>query len=90
MPYVLLCRDAPGKLEVRKANRDAHLAYVRESGIVSIAGPFLTDAGEMAGSMLVLDVETRAEAEAFAAGDPYAKAGLFEATEIHAWKKVIG
>lgn len=90
MPYVLLCKDAPGKLEVRLANRDAHLAYARESGKLQIAGPFLTEAGDMAGSMLVLDVETRAEAEAFAAGDPYAKAGLFEAVEIYRWKKTLG
>lgn len=90
MPYVLLCKDAPGKLAVRMANREAHLAYARESGIVSLGGPFLNAAGEMAGSMLVLDVETREEAEAFAAADPYALAGLFEVTEIHAWKRVIG
>jgi uncharacterized protein YciI len=90
MPFVLLCKDAPGKLDVRMANREAHLAYAAETGLVSLAGPFLTDAGDIAGSMVVLDVETRAEAEAWAAGDPYAKAGLFEAVEIHRWKRTVG
>ena len=90
MPYVLLCKDAPDKLEIRLANREAHLAYAAGTGLVSLAGPFLTDEGEMAGSMVVLDVETRAEAEAFAANDPYAKAGLFEAVEIHRWKRTVG
>ena len=31
-----------------------------------------------------------AAAEAWAAGDPYAKAGLFASVELTAWKKVIG
>jgi uncharacterized protein YciI len=44
----------------------------------------------MCGSLLILDVADRAAAEAWADGDPYAKAGLFETVEIHAWKQVIG
>jgi uncharacterized protein YciI len=31
-----------------------------------------------------------AAAEAWAAADPYAKAGLFESVTIRAWKKVRG
>jgi uncharacterized protein YciI len=90
MPYVLICKDAAGKLDVRLANREAHLAYAQGTGLVSLAGPFLTDRGDMAGSLVVLDVETRAEAEAWAADDPYARAGLFESIEIHRWKKTVG
>lgn len=90
MPYVLICKDAPGKLPVRKANREAHLAYAGETGVVTLAGPLLDEAGDMIGSLIVLDVETRAEAEAFAAADPYAKAGLFDSVEIRAWRRVIG
>ena len=90
MPYVLFCKDAPGKLPVRLANRDAHLAYARESGIVVLGGPLMDDAGQMCGSLLVLDVDSRAEAEAFADKDPYAAAGLFESVEIRPWKRVIG
>ena len=88
--FLLICRDKPGAIEVRKANRDAHLAYARASGVVALAGPLLDDDGGMIGSMLALDVETRAAAEAFAAGDPYAEAGLFAAVEIVGWKRVIG
>lgn len=90
MPYVLICKDAPGKLAVRKANREAHLAYAGESGVVTLGGPLLDEAGEMIGSMIVLDVASRAEAEGFAAADPYALAGLFQSVEIHAWRRVIG
>jgi uncharacterized protein YciI len=40
--------------------------------------------------MLAIEAADRAAAEAFAAADPYAKAGLFASVEIIAWKKVIG
>ena len=44
----------------------------------------------MIGSLIVLDVKTRAEAESWARNDPYAKAGLFDRVEIHPWKHLIG
>jgi uncharacterized protein YciI len=43
----------------------------------------------MNGSVVILDLEDRAAAEAFAAGDPYNQAGLFERVTISAWKKVL-
>jgi uncharacterized protein YciI len=90
MLYALICRDKPGHLETRKANREAHLAYIAETGVVAQAGPFLDEAGEMCGSLVVLDVETLDAAQTWAENDPYAKAGLFENVTIQAWKKVIG
>ena len=75
---------------MRKANRDAHLDHIRTSGVVEMAGPFLNEAGEMSGSLVILDVASKAEAEAWAAADPYAKAGLFAKVRIEEWKKVIG
>lgn len=89
MPYALIARDKPGASEVRKANRDDHLAYVAETGCAMIGGPLIEDGG-MVGSLLILDLPDRAAAEAWAAGDPYAKAGLFESVEITEWKKVVG
>ena len=89
MRFVLICRDRPGALQVRLDNRAAHLAYIEDSGVVEMAGPFLHD-GQMTGSLIVLTVGDRAAAEAWAAGDPYAQAGLFEEVTISAWKKVIG
>jgi uncharacterized protein len=90
MLIALIARDKPGALQIRKDNRDAHLAYIESSGVVSQAGPLLDDAGEMAGSLVVLDVADMAKAEDWAANDPYAKAGLFAKVELIAWKKVIG
>ena len=90
MRVALIARDKPGALETRKANRDAHLAYVKETGVVEQAGPFLDENGEMCGSLLILSVDAMAEAEAWAASDPYAKAGLFESVTLTEWNRVIG
>ena len=88
MRYALICTDKPDHLDIRKANRDAHVAYLKETG-AEMAGPFLDAGGEMCGSLVVIDVETRQEAETWAANDPYAKAGLFADVRIEAWNKVI-
>ena len=90
MPFVLICRDKPGSLQLRLDSRAAHLAYIEATGVVTLAGPFLDDEGNSNGSLVVLDVADRAAAEVWAAGDPYAKAGLFGSTEISAWKRTIG
>ena len=90
MKIALIAKDKPGALEIRKANRNAHLAYLGETGVVSQAGPLLDDAGQMCGSIVILEVADMAAAQAWAAGDPYAKAGLFQSVELIAWNRVIG
>jgi uncharacterized protein len=90
MRFALICRDKPGALQTRIDNRSAHLAYIEASGVVEMAGPFLDDAGAMVGSLVIVEVADKAAAGAWAAGDPYANAGLFEQVTISAWKKVIG
>jgi len=55
-----------------------------------MAGPTLTEDGEaMTGSLIVIDRDDLAAAEAWAAGDPYAKAGLFESVVIRPFKQVF-
>jgi uncharacterized protein YciI len=90
MLYALICDDKPGALDIRKATREAHLDYIKTTGVVAQAGPLLDAEGEMAGSLVILDVPDLAAAEAWAANDPYAAAGLFSAVTIRPWKKVIG
>lgn len=90
MLHAIICLDKPGAIEVRKANREAHLAHIHGSGGAIVqGGPFLDGKGEMCGSLLIYEGE-RAAAEAWAAADPYARAGLFRSVEIRAWKKVVG
>lgn len=86
----LIATDKPGHLQIRLDNRDAHLAYAKDSGKLLMAGPFIDENGGMSGTLLVIEVETMQEAYDFADNDPYAKAGLFEKVRIEQWKKVIG
>lgn len=90
MRFALVCLDKPNALQTRVDNRAAHLAHIEASGVVEQAGPFIDAAGQMCGSLVILGVETRAEAEAWAEADPYAKAGLFQSVMIQEWKRVIG
>lgn len=90
MRVALMTRDKPGALQVRLDTREAHLAYIKETGVVEMAGPFLDEAGQMCGSMIVLDVADLAAARTWAENDPYNKAGLFSDVRIQEWKKVIG
>jgi len=89
MLIALISRDKPGALQTRLDNRDAHVAYLKSSGVVSQAGPLLDDKDQMIGSLVVLEVQDIAAAEAWVAGDPYGQAGLFASVELIPWKKVI-
>lgn len=90
MRIALITRDKTDSLKIRLDNRDAHLAYIAQTGVVEMAGPFLDTDGTMCGSLVIMNVDTLADAQTWADNDPYAKAGLFEKVRIEEWKKVIG
>lgn len=88
MLFVIIGWDAPDSREKRPANRPAHLEYWKEwdeSGRVLLAGP-MTD---FAGSLFIVDVETKEIAEEKIRHDPYLKAGVFARTEVHPFKGVM-
>ena len=91
MLFVISCIDKPDHLHVRLDNRPAHVEYLKSQGDKLIsAGPTLADDGEtMNGSVIIMELASKSEAEAFCTADPYNKAGLFESTSIRAWKKVL-
>jgi hypothetical protein len=91
MLFAISCLDHPNSLDLRLANRPTHLDYLNSYlAQIVIAGPLLDDAGEKpVGSLLVMDFADTAAAEAFAAGDPYAKAGLFQSVSIRPYRKVL-
>lgn len=90
MLVAVMCTDKSGALDIRLANREAHLAYINATGVVAQAGPFLDSEGQMCGSLVILDVIDIGAAKSWATNDPYAKAGLFEKVNIEHWKRVIG
>lgn len=90
MLFCIYGTDKENSLDVRLANRTAHLEYWGNAGCVQLGGPFTSDDGEqMLGSMLVVDVEDRATVEALVKEDPYTLAGLFENVDIRAWKWLL-
>ena len=90
MHFVIHGKDKPGQPGLRPATRPAHVDYLGTFGDrILIAGPLLADDGTPNGSLIVVDLEDKAAAEAFAANDPYTKAGVFESVAITPWRKAI-
>ena len=90
MRVALICIDKAGALQIRLDTRAAHLAHIAATGVVEMAGPFLNPEGQMTGSLIILTVDSLAEAQNWAMLDPYSVAGLFETVTITEWKKVVG
>lgn len=89
--FMLACFDKADSLALRMATREAHLAYMGDKReVVKLAGPLLDDAGDMAGSLLIVEAPDLAGAKAFNADDPYTKAGLWDRVEIKAFRASIG
>ena len=88
--YAIHCIDKPMQQALRAETRPAHLAYL-ESAIqqVLVAGPLLDDDGSPIGSMILMEFPDRRTAVAFAAEDPYARAGLFASVAVTAWRQVL-
>jgi uncharacterized protein YciI len=92
MLFALICKDRPGELELRQSTRPDHAAFLdglNAEKKLAFAGPFLDAEGKPNGTLAVVDVPDQAAAEALAASDPYARAGLFESVEIRAWNWVF-
>ncbi len=92
MLYAIVCHDRKDAGTIRADNRPLHLEFLKEHAAhrAHAIGPMLgDDETSMVGSILILDFDNKSEAEAFAAADPYAKAGLFESVSINAWKQVL-
>lgn len=98
MLYAIISEDVTDSLELRKATRPAHLArlqMLKEAGRLVLAGPHPTidtenpgDAG-FSGSLIVAEFASLQDAEAWAAGDPYVAAGVYEKVTIKPFKKVL-
>lgn len=90
MLYVLYCLDKPDHASARGANRDAHRVWLgTQKDRIFSAGPLVSDDGAtVVGSLLIIECESRADAEAFRDADPYNQVGLFQSVEIRRWNRV--
>ncbi|GIK24124.1 MAG: hypothetical protein C3F19_08040 [Rhodocyclales bacterium] len=98
MLYAILGDDAPGSLGKRLAARPAHLERLKElqdAGRLLLAGPCpaidAPDPGPagFAGSLIVAEFDSLAEAQAWAAADPYVTEGVFARTTVRPFRKVL-
>lgn len=98
MLYAILGDDAPGSLGKRLAARPAHLERLKElqdAGRLLLAGPCpaidAPDPGPagFAGSLIVAEFDSLAEAQAWAAADPYVTEGVFARTTVRPFRKVF-
>ena len=98
MLYVIIGRDAPGSLPIRRRVRAEHLARARElvdAGRIVIAGPCpavdSADPGEagFAGSVIIAEFPSLEAAREWVAADPYVTEGVFESHEVRPFVKVL-
>ena len=98
MWYVIIGTDHPGSLDARKAARPAHIARLealRDAGRLRLAGPFpaidAEDPGPagFSGSLIVAEFPSLADAEAWAAADPYVTGGVFTRCTVKPFRKTL-
>jgi uncharacterized protein YciI len=86
--FVFIGTDRPGALELRRATKAAHRAYLdtAPSGVeVLMSGPTLDAAGDETGSIMILRAPGEAALMEFFAAEPYHLSGLYAETEIRPW-----
>ena len=89
--FVVTCWDKPGVLDERVKHRPDHVAYLKtQEAVIRVAGPQLDDAGQMCGSLFVIEVDDLEAAKAFSAGDPFSQRGIFGRVDIRGFTKTMG
>ena len=89
--FVIVAIDRPGRLDRRKATRGEHLQHLaNHAEHIRTAGPFTDENGVPCGSMLVVETDDLADAQAMAANDPYLREGVFESVTVRPWKLTVG
>jgi uncharacterized protein YciI len=97
MLYAILALDRPDSGAARMTARAAHLerlVALQAEGRVVLAGPMpKVDApsieGGVSGSLLVLEFDSLEAAKAWAAEDPYSKAGVYASVDVRPFLRVF-
>jgi len=87
MIYAFVLIDRPDAAALRQQVRPAHKAYIAAvAERIAFAGPLLHDDGATAlGSLLAIDFDDRAGAEAWLAAEPFTCAGVYASAAVHAF-----
>lgn len=90
--FLIYTEDKPDSLQVRLNARQAHLNWALNHPSVKLitAGPWVDDAGDMRGSLLIVEGTDLAAVEAWLEDDPYNKAGLTGFKRIRQFNWLFG
>jgi uncharacterized protein len=85
--FVLRLLDKPHSAGLRQRVRPQHKAYLGAvADRIAFAGPLTEDDGTtMIGSLLAIDFADRDAALAWLADEPFTRAGLYAAVDVHAF-----
>ncbi len=91
MHFIIHCLDKPGSTEKRRAQFEAHKAYIASSPVkVVISGPLVANDNETPiGSCFLVEADSLAMAESFNCNDPFCKAEVWDRILIHPFLKRI-
>jgi uncharacterized protein YciI len=92
MPHFIVhCLDAPDALPRRLEHYEAHKAYLSTAPVrILVSGPLTSDDGEtMIGSLFLIEANAKAAVEAFNAGDPFRRNGIWSEIRIHCFLKRV-
>ena len=89
--WMCQCQDADDVAGLRQDLLAQHLEYI-ESVLdrLLVGGALYDEAGDMAGSCLVYDVQSRDEAVRLMENDPYFQAGIWRRVEYSRWRLAAG
>ncbi len=84
MLYMVYGVDKAGASERRANAREEHFAYLEaHKDILVLGGATLGDDGDTrTGSVLIINVPSRADADRFSENEPFRKAGVFETVTV--------
>ena len=90
MQFMIRAYDGQDMLEKRLAVRPRHLENMAKlPGRVICAGGLLDEKGNMKGSLLILDVDSREQLEAYLRAEPYVIEHVWEKVEAEPMNVVI-
>jgi uncharacterized protein YciI len=86
MFFLMRCLHHPDMDAARDEHRPTHRAWVQSGGegkaAVLIGSAMLDEAGRSIGNFGILEAARREDAQAFAAGDPFNRAGIVASIEL--------
>jgi uncharacterized protein YciI len=95
MQFLVVARDGTDDdaIERRGRVRPRHLESIAplvDAGNVLVGGAMLSEAGEMIGSMLLLEFPDRAALDAWLEADPYVTEGVWHDVEVRPFRTAVG